>query len=224
MVKRLGGWTVTGWVIRGGEERGALGKLPLDGEGDDRHPHDRTNKAACGTAWSFDHCNCHHMGFLIGIPGLAKMPLFRSSTSWVIPPLESLRTRPSPTKVLREFDHIERTRRPSWRACWYSSNGLVGNMIKYLETAKNTIRELEKPGGISTPLPGPGPDLPQDPAPEPLLRQMTTLRTAAEGVAPMEGPMESAPYGLRRVDSSLLGHIALFWASVMLGEKMPEKG
>ena len=40
----------------------------------------------------------------------------------------------------------------------------------------------------------------------------------------MEGPMESAPYGLPRVDPSLLTHIAPFSASVMLGEKTPENG
>ena len=40
----------------------------------------------------------------------------------------------------------------------------------------------------------------------------------------MEGPMESAPYGPPRVDPSLLRHIQLFSASVMLGEKTPEKG
>ena len=57
-----------------------------------------------------------------------------------------------------------------------------------------------------------------------LLRRVTTLRTAAEAVAPMEGPMESAPYGPPRVDPSLLRDIPLFSASVMLGEKTPEKG
>ena len=36
--------------------------------------------------------------------------------------------------------------------------------------------------------------------------------------------MESAPYGPPRVDPSLLRHISLFSASVMLGEKTPEKG
>ena len=36
--------------------------------------------------------------------------------------------------------------------------------------------------------------------------------------------MESAPYGPPRVDPSLLRHIPLFGASVMLGEKTPEKG
>ena len=101
---------------------------------------------------------------------------------------------------------------------------VVDNMIKYLGTVENRMRELEKRGGIPTPVPGPRPDLPQDPAPESLLRRVTTLRTAAEGVALMEGAMESAPYGPPRVDPSLLRHIPLFSASVMLGEKTPEKG
>ena len=101
---------------------------------------------------------------------------------------------------------------------------VVDNMIKYLETVKDRMRELEKRGGIPTPVPGLGPDLPRDPAPESLLRQVTTLTTAAEGVAPMEGPMESAPYGPQRVDPSLLRHIPLFSARVMLGEKTPENG
>ena len=39
----------------------------------------------------------------------------------------------------------------------------------------------------------------------------------------MEGPMESAPYGPPRVDPSLLRHIPLLSASVMLGEKTPKK-
>ena len=97
-------------------------------------------------------------------------------------------------------------------------------MIKYLETVKNRMRELEKRGGIPTPVAVRGPDLPRDPAPELLMRRVTTLRTAAEGVAPMEGPVELAPYGLPRTDPSLLRHIPLFSASVMLDGKMPEKG
>ena len=72
---------------------------------------------------------------------------------------------------------------------------VVDNMIKYLDTVENRVRELKKRGGIPTPVPEPRPHLPRDPAPELLLRRVTTLRTAAEGVAPMEGPMESAPYG-----------------------------
>ena len=69
------------------------------------------------------------------------------------------------------------------------------NMIKYMETVENRIRELEKRGEIPTPVPGPGPDPPRDPAPESLLRRVMTLRTAAEGVVPTEGCMESASYG-----------------------------
>ena len=101
---------------------------------------------------------------------------------------------------------------------------VVDNMIKYLETVEDRLRELEKRRGIPTPVPGLGPDLPRDPAPESLLRRMTSLRTAAEGVAPMEAPMESVPYGPPQVDLSRLRHIPTFCASVMLGEKTPEKG
>ena len=100
---------------------------------------------------------------------------------------------------------------------------VVDNMIKYLETVEKRMRELEKRGGIQTPVPGRGSNLPRDPASESLLRRVTTLRTAVERVAPMEGPMESAPYGPPQVDPSLLRHIPLFSASVMLGEKTPEK-
>ena len=101
---------------------------------------------------------------------------------------------------------------------------VVDNMIKYLETTENRMREFEKRGGFPGPVPGPGPDLPRDPAPESPLRRVTTSRTAAEGVAHMEGPMVLAPYGPPRVDPSLLRHIPLFSASVMLGGKTLEKG
>ena len=101
---------------------------------------------------------------------------------------------------------------------------VVDNMIKYLETVENRMRGLEKCGGIATQVPVPGADLPRHPAPESLLRPVMALRTAAEGVAPIEGPMESAPYGPPRVDPSILRHIPLCSASVMLAEKTPEKG
>ena len=96
---------------------------------------------------------------------------------------------------------------------------MVDKMIKYLENVEDRMKELERRAGV----PAPGADLPWDPALKSLVRQLTTLGTAAEGVAPMEGPMESAPYGPSRVDPSLLRHIPLFSASVMLGEKTPEK-
>ena len=100
---------------------------------------------------------------------------------------------------------------------------VVDNMIWYLETVENRMREIEKRGGIPTPVPGPGPDLPRDPALESLLRRVTTLRTAAEGVAPMEGPMESAPYGPPRVDPLLLRHIPLFLQLSCWGRRRRKK-
>ena len=92
-------------------------------------------------------------------------------------------------------------------------------MIKYLETFKDRMRVSQKRAGVSAP----GSDLPRDPASESFVRRLTTMRTAAEGVAPMEGPMELAPYGPPRGDPPLLRHIPLFSASVMLGGKAPEK-
>ena len=101
---------------------------------------------------------------------------------------------------------------------------VVVNIIKYLETVTDRMGELEKREGIPTPVPGPGPDLPGDPAPEPLLRRVTGLRRAVKGVAPIEGTLESAPPGPPRVDPPLLRNIPIFSASVMLGAKTPEKG
>ena len=92
-------------------------------------------------------------------------------------------------------------------------------MIKYLENVEEMMKELERREGV----PAPRPDPPRDPAPESLVRRLTTVRTAVEGVGSMEGPMESAPYGLPRVDPSLFWHIPPFSASVMLGEKTPKK-
>ena len=100
---------------------------------------------------------------------------------------------------------------------------VVENMMNYLESVENRMRELEKHGETPTAIPGPGPALPRDPAPELLLGRVTTLRTAAEGLAPMEGPMQWAPYGLPLV-VPLLRHIPPFSATVMLGEKTQEKG
>ena len=78
--------------------------------------------------------------------------------------------------------------------------GVVDKMIKYLETVDDRMKELERRAAVPMPVPAPGPDLPLDSALESSQRRLTTLETATEGVAPMEGPMESAPYGLPRVD------------------------
>ena len=212
-------------VMGGGEERGAPGKLPRGREGDDRHSHKDIKNAACGQAGSGDQCHCYHVEFLIGsYPWVGKDALIQKinklddTTSRILEDqaildndLKTNRSRPEDYEAKLESMLVQQQR-------------VLDNMIKYLETVENRMRELEKRGGIPTAVLGPGPDVPQDPAPELLLRQSTTLRTAAEGVVPMEGPMESAPYGLPRVDPSLLRHIPLFLASVMLGEKTPEKG
>ena len=211
-------------VMGGGEERGAPGKLPRDCEGDDRHPHD-DNKKAYGKAGSGDHCHCHHVDFLIGrYPQVGKDALIQK-----LDKLDDTTSRILEYQAI--FDKDPKTIRLHREDCeaklesmLVQQQRVVDNMIKYLETVENRMREVEKRGGIPAPVLGPGPDLPRDPAPESLLRRVMTLRTAAEGVAPMEGPMESGPYGPPRADPSLLRHIPLFSASVMLGEKMPEKG
>ena len=102
--------------------------------------------------------------------------------------------------------------------------GSVDNMIKYLETIDDWMRDLQRRRGISVPVFVPCPNLPLNPALESSLRQVSTLRTAAEGMAPMKVPMRSGPYGPPRVDRSLLRHIPPFSACVMVGEKTPEKG
>ena len=66
---------------------------------------------------------------------------------------------------------------------------MVDKMMKYLETVEERMKELNRRAGV----PAPGPNLPRDPAPEFLVRRLTTFRTAAEGVAPIQGPEESAP-------------------------------
>ena len=212
-------------VMGGGEERGASGKLPRDCEGNDRHTHEDTKKAACGKAGSGDHCHCNNVDFLIGnFPWVGKDALIQK-----LDKLDDSTSRILEDKAIFNNDlKTIRLHREDYEAKLESmlvqQQRVVDNMIKYPETVENRMRELQKRGGIPTPVPGPGPDLPRDPAPEMLLRRVTTLRTAAEGVAPMEGPMVWAPCRLPRVDPSLLRHIPLFSASVMLKEKTPKKG
>ena len=74
--------------------------------------------------------------------------------------------------------------------------GMVDKMIKYPENVEDWMKEFQRRAEV--------------PAPESLVRRLTTLRTAGEGVAPIEGPMESAPYAPPLADPSLLRHIPLF--------------
>ena len=183
----------------GGEERGAPGKLPRDREGDDHHPHEDIKKVACGQAGSGDHCHSHHVDFLIGsYPWVGKDALIQK-----IDKLDDTTSRILEDQAI--FDNDLKTTgslREDYEAKLESmlvqQQRVVDNMIKYLETVEDRMRDLEKRGGIPTPVPGLGPDLPRDPAPESLLRRVTTR---AEGVAPMEGPMKSAPYGRPRVET-----------------------
>ena len=208
-----------------GEERGAAGRLPQDREGDDRHPHEDTKKAVCGKAASGDHCRPHHVDFLIGsYHRLGKDALIQKidkldDTTFRILEDQTILHNDLKTIQLHGEDY-----KAKLESMLVQQQRGVDNMIKYLETVQNRMSELEKRGGIPTPILGPGPNLPRDPAPGSLLRWVTSLRPASEGVAPMEGPMESAPYGPPRVDPSSLRHIPLFLASVMLGQKTPEKG
>ena len=211
-------------VMAGGQERGAPRKLPRDCEGDDRHPDNDTKKAAFRKARSGDHCHCHHVDFLIrGYPRVGKDAL-----------IQKLGKSDDPSFRIVEdqaiFDNDQKTSRlnqeeneAKLESMLIQQQRVVDTMIQYLQTVEKRMRELENRAGIPMPVPGPSPDLPRDPAPEWLLRQVMTLRTAADGVAPMEGPVESAPYGPRQVDPSLLRHILPFSQILMLGEKTPEK-
>ena len=197
-------------VMGGGEERGAPGELPRDREGDDGHPHEDTKKAPCGQAGSGDHCKSHHVDFLMG-----SYP--RGGQDALIQKTDKLDDKIS--GILQDqaiFDNNLKTIRlhredydAKLESMLVQQQRVVDNMIKYLQTVGNRMRELEKRGGIPTPVPGPGPHLPRDRAPELLLRRVTTLRTAAEGVAPMEGPLES--------------QFPLFSASVMRGRRRQKK-
>ena len=86
------------------------------------------------------------------------------------------------------------------------------------------MRTLGGLAGVPDGVQARGPDLPRDPAPEALLRRVKTLRTVMEDVRPIESRTESIPYGPPRVDPGVLPFTPEFSASVMLGEKTPEKG
>ena len=161
-------------VMGGGEERGAPGprKLPRDRAGDDRHPHEDIKKAACGQAGSGDHCHCHHVDFLIGsYPRVGKDALIQE-----IDKLDDTTSRILEDQAILDNDlKTIQSHREDYDAKLESmlvqqqrvvDNGLashkrrrsvqkrvVDNMIKSLETVEDRMRELEKRGGIPTPVP-----------------------------------------------------------------------
>ena len=190
------------WGFARGWSLGFAGPLPLLCEGDGRHPQEKAKEVACGDGAREDHCHCRHVDFLIGsYPRVSKDTIIQRIDKW-----------DDTTDGFLEDQELE--------TMLVQQQGMVDKMIKYLENVEDRMRELERRAGI----PAPGPNLPRDPAPESWVRRLTTLRTAAEGVAPTERPMELAPYGPPRDDPSLLRHIPRFSASVMLGEKTPKTG
>ena len=208
-------------VMGGGEERGAPGDPPQDGrdrERDRQHPHEDAKELACGDTAREDHCHCRHVHFLIGsyrrVGKVQKMETLDDTTGRILEDQAIF------DNYLKSIGSHHENYEAKLVRMLIKQQGVVDKMFKYLETVGDRMRELERRAGV----PVRGPDLPQDSAPESLLTRLTTLRTAAEGVVPMEGPMESAPYGPPRVIPSLLRRIPLFSCSVMLGQKTPEKG
>ena len=87
--------------------------------------------------------------------------------------------------------------------------------------------QLEPPkkrGGIPTPVRIPGPDLPRDPVAVLLLRRMTTLKTAAEGVAPWRVPWSRRLMGRRGLTPHFRGTFHYSPPVSCLGGKTPKKG
>ena len=204
-------------VMDGGEERGAPGDPPSDSrefEEDGGHHHKDNIEVACGQTAREDNCNCRHMHFLIGSyprVGIQRIDKLDDATSGILGD-QAVFDKDLKTLRLLRGDHEAKLEK-----VLLQQQGLVDKMIRYLETGEDKMRELVRRGGV-----------PNQPAtascPESLLRPVTTLRTAAEGVTPMKGPMEAAPYCPPRVDPSLFRHIPLFSASVTLRENKPEKG
>ena len=215
----------TGDTVMGGEEeRGAPGGPPRDGrdqEGDGWHPHEDAKEVACGDRAREDHCHCRHVDFSIGsYPRMGKDAIIHRIDKLDDTTGRFFEDQAIFDNALKSIRSHQEDYEAKLETMLVKQHGMVDKMIRYLENVEDRMKELERRAGV----PAPGPDLLRDPAPESLVRRRTKLGTAAEGVAPMEGPMESAPYGPPRVDPSLLRHIPLFSATVNLGERTPEKG
>ena len=167
-------------VMGAGEKRGDPGGPPPDGrdqDGDGRHPFEDAKEVACGDGGREDHCHCRHVDFVIGshsrmgkdaiIQGIDKL----EDTSGGI--LEDQAIFDSALKSIRSHQEDYEAKLETMLV---QQQGMVDKMIKYLEPVEDTMKELERRAGV----PASGPDLPQDPAPQCLVRRLTTLRTAAE--------------------------------------------
>ena len=176
---------------------------------------------ACGDRVREDHCHCRLVDFLMGrYSRLGKDAITQridkvdDTTGGINENQAIFYNALKSSRSHQEYYEVK------LQTMLVQQQGIVDKMINCLENVEDRMKELERRAGV----PAPGPDLPPDPAPESLVRQLTTLTTAAEGMAPMEGPMESVRYGPPRVDPPFLRHIPPFTASVMLGERTPEKG
>ena len=211
-------------VMGGAEEQGAPRGQPRDGrnrEEDGRHPHEDAKEVVCGDGARDDHCHCRHVDFLIGsYPRVGKDSIIQRIDKLDETTGGILEDQAIFDNTLKSIRSHQEDYEAKLETMLVQQQAIVDKMIKYQENVEDRMKELERRAGV----PAPGPDLPRNPAPESLVRRLTTLRTAAEGVVTTESPMESAPYGPPWVDPSLLRHIPLFSASVMLGEKTPEKG
>ena len=191
-------------VMGGGEERGAPGDPPQDSrdrEADGRHPHEDGKGVACADTVPGDHCYCRHVDFPIKRYArvgkdaiLHRIDKLDDTTSAI---LEDQAIFDNNLKSIRSHQGDYEAK---LKTMLVQQQGVLHKTVKYLETGEDRMRELGRRAGVPTPVPVAGPDLLRAPASEVLLRQATTLRTAAEGLPTMEGSMEWASYGLPRAN------------------------
>ena len=174
----------------GGEEvRGALGSPPRDTHDRDRdgqHQHEDAKEVVCRDGACEDYCHRRHADFLIGshpqVGKDARIERIDKLDDTISGTLEEQAILDNALKIIQSHQEDYAAK---LKTMLVQQQGMVDQMIKYLETVEGRLKDLERRAGV----PAPGPDLPRDPAPESLMRGLTNLRTAAEGVAPMEGPM-----------------------------------
>ena len=171
----------TGDTLIGGErERGAPPGPPQDGrdrEGDGRHPHEDIKQVACGDRARDDHCHCRLVDFIIeSSPRLGKDAIIQRIEKLDDTTGGILEDQAIFDNALKSIRSHQQNYEAKLETMLVQQQGMVDKVIKYLETVEDRMKELERCAGV----PAPGPDPPQDPAPESLVRRLTTLRTAAE--------------------------------------------
>ena len=122
----------------------------------------------CGDTESGGLYHCRHVGFLIGnYPKVGKDPITRR--------IDSLVDAKNSMEVFEDGqDEYQERLKPALD----KQQSLLDWMVCLLEGSEIWMRTLESLAGVLTGVPAPGLDMPRDPAPEALLRQMKTLRMA----------------------------------------------